>query len=366
MKLIKSSLLVLSSAFLIASCGGSDKQNTQKESSNDISILGAGSSFGFPIYSKVFSEYHNATGAKVNYQSIGSSGGIKQLTSKKVDFGGTDKFLTDEDIQKIGAPIVHIPTCIGAIALAYNLEGNPQINLSPEVLSAMYLGKITQWNDPKIQAINPDAKLPNQKITVVHRSDGSGTSYNYTLYLSRVNPEWESSVGTGASVKWPTGVGGKGNEGIAGIIQQTPGSIGYVELVYAMQTGLKYASIQNAAGNFITPSLEATKNSANIDLPADSRIYIINSEATDAYPISSFTWAILYKEQNYNGRTKEQATALVKALWWLTHQGQEFCEPLDYVRLPNPAVQVAEKALLSITFDGQALLTEAPTWQAKK
>lgn len=360
LKMIKT-LALISGALLLASCGGSGQKGNSK-----ISILGAGSSFGYPIYSKVFSEYHQATGAKVNYQSIGSSGGIRQLTRKKVDFGGTDKFLTDKEIKDIGSPIVHIPTCIGAIVLAYNLPGNPEIKLTPGVLSGIYLGKITQWNAPEIQKINPDIKLPSRKIVVVHRSDGSGTTFNYTLYLSRISKEWKNDVGNSTSVDWPIGVGGKGNEGVAGIINQTPGSIGYVELVYAMQTGLNYAVLQNAAGNFIKASLETTEQSANIDIPTDSRIYILNSDAPQAYPISSFTWIILYKEQDYNHRSKARATALVKSLWWLTHEGQEYCKSLDYVQLPSTAVKVAENALMSITFDGKPILTQAPTFPKNK
>lgn len=360
-KIIKG-LILLSSVLLLASCGGSSqKGNNEKK----ISILGAGSSFGYPIYSKVFSEYHQATGAKVNYQSIGSSGGIRQLTRKKVDFGATDKFLTDKEIKNIGSPIVHIPTCIGAIVLAYNLPGNPEIKLTPEVLSGIYIGKITQWDDPEIKKINPDVKLPSIKIVVVHRSDGSGTTFNYTLYLSRTSKEWKTNVGTGASIDWPVGVGGKGNEGVAGIINQTPGSIGYVELVYAMQTGLHYADIQNASGNFIKASLESTMQSANIDIPADSRIYILNSKAPQAYPISSFTWIILYKEQDYNQRSKKRATELVKALWWLIHQGQQYCESMHYVKLPQKAVEVAENALMSITYSGKPILTQAPTYSKR-
>lgn len=363
LKMIKT-LALISAVLLFASCGGSGQKGSNNE--NEISIIGAGSSFGYPIYSKVFSEYHQAAGAKVNYQSIGSSGGIRQLTRKKVDFGATDKFLTDEEIKKIGSPIVHIPTCIGAIVLAYHLPGNPKLKLTPEVLSGIYLGKITQWDDPKIKAINPNVKLPSRKIIVVHRSDGSGTTFNYTLYLSRISKEWKTNVGTGASVDWPTGVGGKGNEGVAGIINQTPGSIGYVELVYAMQTGLHFATLQNAAGNFIKASLESTKQSANIDIPSDSRIYILNSKAPQAYPISSFTWIILYKEQDYNNRSKKRATELVKALWWLTHQGQQYCKLLNYVRLPQKAVTVAENALMSITYDGKPILTQAPTFPKNK
>ncbi len=361
------STIVLAGIILLSACGNSSKKNQNgKAKQESISILGAGSSFGYPIYSKIFSEYHQQTGAKVNYQSIGSSGGIRQLIRKKVDFGATDKFLTDEEMKEIDKPIVHIPTCIGAIVVAYHLPGNPEIKLSPEVLSNIYLGNIAQWDDPKIKKLNPNVDLPSRKIVVVHRSDGSGTSFNYTLYLSRISKPWKSAVGAGAAVDWPTGVGGKGNEGVAGIINQTPGSIGYVEMVYALQTGLNYATLENVSGNFIKADLASTRKSANIDIPSDSRIYILNSKAPQAYPIGSFTWIILYKEQHYNGRSKAQATQLVKALWWLTHEGQQYCKALNYVRLPEPAVKIAEKALLSVTYDGKPILPEAPVENNQK
>lgn len=347
-RLIK--VLVLATILLtLVSCSGNNQNNT--------AILGAGSSFGYPIYNKIFSMYHQESNKQVNYQSIGSSGGIQQLMAKKIDFGGTDKFISNEEISKLKSPIIHIPTTIGAIVLAYNLPGNPKIKLSREVLSEIYLGKIKKWNDPKIIDINQGIALPNRNITVVHRSDGSGTTYNFTLYLSRINKDWESKVGVNASISWPTGIGGKGNEGVAGIVRQTPGSIGYVELAYALQTGLKYASIENNSGNYVEATHDATSSSANVNLPEDSRIYILNSSTPDAYPISSFTWIILYKEQNYDNRTKQQATELVKSLWWLIHEGQQYCKPLHYVSLPENAVKIAEDLLKSVTYNGLPILS---------
>lgn len=363
-------VLVLVAGFFLSSCGGSangnqsassgDTSSTNAPAKSDVELLGAGSTFGYPIYSKMFSEYNKMTGVETNYQSIGSGGGIRQLMSKTVDFGATDAYLSDEQLKNAPAPIVHIPTCLGAVVLSYNLPGNPQLKLTPDIVAGIYLGEITKWNDPKIAAVNKDVKLPAMDIMVAHRSDGSGTSFIFTDYLSKVSPEWKAKVGRGTAVAWPTGVGGKGNEGVAGLIKQTPGGFGYVELIYALKNNMGYAKLQNSSGNFIKATLESTSLCANMDMPADARVTITNSDVAQAYPISSFTWIILYKEQHYGNRSKAKATALVKELWWMTHEGQQYCEPLEYAKLPTKAIPVVNNILKSITYDNQPILTGNP------
>ena len=331
--------------------------STGGDNAADKQLLGAGSTFGYPIYSKMFSDYSAANaGIQTNYQSIGSGGGIKQLMSKTVDFGASDAFLSDDDMTKAPAPVVQFPTCLGAVVVSYNIPGNPELKLTPDLLAGIFLGTITKWNDDKIKAENPGVDLPASDITVAHRSDGSGTSYIFTDYLSKVNADWKSKVGVGKSPNWPVGLGGKGNEGVAGVIKQTPGAIGYVELTYALQNQMSFASLKNAAGNFVKPSLESTSLCANGDIPADTRISVSNSTVDQAYPISSFTWIMIYKEQKYDNRSKEKATNLVKELWWMLHDGQKDCNPLNYAPLPAKAVTAAEAVLKSVTYDNQPIL----------
>jgi len=331
--------------------------STGGDNAADKQLLGAGSTFGYPIYSKMFSDYSAANaGIQTNYQSIGSGGGIKQLMSKTVDFGASDAFLSDDDMTKAPAPVVQFPTCLGAVVVSYNLPGSPELKLTPDLLAGIFLGTITKWNDDKIKAENAGVDLPATDITVAHRSDGSGTSYIFTDYLSKVNADWKSKVGVGKSPNWPVGLGGKGNEGVAGVIKQTPGAIGYVELTYALQNQMAFASLKNAAGNFVKPSLESTSLCANGDIPADTRISIANSTVDQAYPISSFTWILLYKEQKYDNRSKEKATNLVKELWWMIHDGQKDCNALNYAPLPTKAVAAAEAVLKSVTYDNQPIL----------
>ncbi|MGP8214748.1 MAG: phosphate ABC transporter substrate-binding protein PstS [Bacteroidia bacterium] len=336
----------------LAACNSSSSDNAA-----DKQLLGAGSTFGYPIYSKMFSDYGAvAQGTQTNYQSIGSGGGIKQLMSKTVDFGASDAFLSDDEMSKAPAPVVQFPTCLGSVVISYNIPGNPEIKMTPEIVAGIFLGTITKWNDEKITAENPDAKLPDMDITVAHRSDGSGTSYIFTDYLSKVSDDWKSKVGMGKSPNWPVGVGGKGNEGVAGVIKQTPGAVGYIELAYALQNNMSVAALKNAAGNYVKPTIESTSLCANGDIPADTRISIANSKVDQGYPISSFTWIMLYKEQKYGDRTKEKATNLVKELWWMIHDGQKDCQPLNYAPLPPKAVAAAEAVLKSVTYDNQPVL----------
>ncbi len=351
--------LLLAGAF-ISSCGGNenaDEKATSGTSSDDNTLLGAGSTFVYPLFSKQFSEYNKKTGLKINYQSIGSGGGILQLTNKTVDFGDSDAPLNEEQAQKMGVPVLHIPMCSGAVVISYNLpEVKDTLKLTPEVLADIFLGKITKWNDVKIAAINSGVQIPGTPIVIAHRSDGSGTSNIFTDYLSKVSEEWKSKVGKGASVNWPVGLGGKGNEGVAGLVKQTPGAIGYIELAYAIQNKMAFAQIKNKSGNFITPSIASTSAAGNIQLPEDAKVFLTNTEAADGYPISGFTWALMYKDQNYSKRSESRAQNLAKLLWWNIHEGQQYCEPLHYAPLSPAAVSVAENILKSANYNGKALL----------
>jgi len=348
-------MLVLAlSSMMLVSCGKSDNKN----SAADKELLGAGATFPFPLYSKMFDEYNKLKSVKVNYQSIGSGGGIEQLKSKTVDFGASDKFLNDDELSKMPAPVLHIPTCLGAIAVTFNLPGVTALKLNPEVLSAIYLGTMKKWDDEKIKALNPDAKLPNTDITVVHRSDGSGTTAGFTDYLSKISDEWKSKVGSSTSVNWPAGLGGKGNEGVSGTVKQTPGAIGYVELIYALQNNMPMASLQNKKGNFIMPSLASTSAAANTTIPDDCRVSLTNSDADQGYPIVSFTYILLYKDQNYNNRTDGKVNEVLKLVWWMTHDGQKFAEPLSYAALPPGVVKQDEAILKAIVFGDKPALQQ--------
>ena len=315
-------------------------------------INGAGATFPYPIYSKWFSEYNKLhPDQRFNYQSIGSGGGVKQITEKTVDFGASDAPMSDAELQKAQG-VVHIPMVLGAVAVVYN--GAPAgLKLTPDALADIFLGKITHWNDPKLQSIPGQPKLPDVAITVVHRSDGSGTTAVFTDYLAKVSPAWKSGVGAGKAVKWPVGLGGKGNEGVTGSVKSTPGSVGYVELAYARQNALTMASIKNADGNFVTPSIESTSAAAaNVVMPADFRVSITNAKGKDAYPISSFTYILIYKEQADAGKGK----AIGNFLWWAIHDGQKMAGPLDYAPLPKPVVAKVEAALRAITVGGKSVI----------
>ncbi|MEO6070856.1 MAG: phosphate ABC transporter substrate-binding protein PstS [Chitinophagaceae bacterium] len=346
---------------LLAACNGNDNTTPGKtgsaSSGNDNSLLGAGSTFVYPLFSKQFAEYNKATGVRVNYQSIGSGGGILQLLNKTVDFGDSDAPLNEEQTQNFGVPVLHIPMCSGAVVMSYNLPGlQDTVKLSPEVIANIFLGNIKKWNDPQIVALNGGVSLPNTPIVVAHRSDGSGTTNIFTTYLSKVNSSWEKKPGKGSSINWPVGLGGKGNEGVAGLIKQTPGAIGYIELAYAMQNKMSFAKVQNKSGNFITPSVASTSAAGNVDLPADSKVSLTNTDAVDGYPISGFTWAIIYKEQAYDNRSKGKAENILKLLWWNIHEGQKYCEDLHYAPLSPAAIKVAEAILNSATYNNIPLL----------
>lgn len=343
----------LSTLFLIA-CNNS---RTEKTGGSTQTLLGAGSTFINPLFSKLFSIYHDSTGLKVNYQSIGSGGGILQLTNKTVDFGASDVTLNDEQTKKMGADVLHIPMCSGAVVISYNLPSvKDTLKFTPDILASIFLGKIKKWNDPEIAGQNAGIQLPDMPVIIAHRSDGSGTTNIFTTYLSKVSAEWESKVGKGPSVNWPVGLGGKGNEGVAGLIRQTPGAIGYIELAYALHNAMAFGKLQNKAGNFITPNVESTSAAGNIQLPDDAKVSLTNTDAADGYPISGFSWVLIYKEQNYSNRSQAASTDLLKLLWWNVHQGQKYCADLSYAPLSPSAVSVAEKILKSATYNGKPIL----------
>ncbi len=322
----------------------------------EIELIGAGATFPYPPYSKMFDTYNQEHGIKVNYQAIGSGGGIRQLTNKTVDFGGSDAIMSDKDLQEAGAPVFHIPTCAGAVVVTYNLGGDPQLKFTPDIIADIFLGNIKKWNDPRLTAINPEVKLAGTDITVVHRSDGSGTTAIFSSYLSKVSTEWKEKVGAGPSLNWPAGLGGKGNPGVAGLVKQTPGSFGYVELIYALQNKMPYGTIKNKKGNFIKPSIASTSLAANTALPDDMKVDLTDTDAAEGYPISGFTWILVYKEQNYAGKAEEKAKGLVNLLWWMTHEGQKYAEPLHYAPLSKAAVGKAEKLIKSITYKETAIM----------
>jgi len=303
-------------------------------------LNGAGATFPYPIYSKWFSEHHKLhPDIQINYQPIGSGGGIRQVIAGTVDFGATDGPMTDDQLREAKIKILHVPTVLGAAVPAYNVPGvTGELKFTPQVLAGIFLGKITNWNDKAIAAANPGVSLPNQDIIVVHRSDGSGTTYIFTDYLAKVSPEWQNQVGKGTSVKWPTGIGGKGNEGVAGSIRTLPGSIGYVELIYAVQNNIAYGSVRNSAGVFLKASLEGvTAAAASVkSMPADFRVSITNPPGKDAYPISSFTWLLIPAQSKDPAKGK----ILADFLNWMVTDGQKMAAPLSYSPLPD---SVAEK-----------------------
>lgn len=326
--------------------------------SQPVNLNGAGATFPYPLYSKWFDEYNKITGVKINYQSIGSGGGIRQITELTVDFGATDGIMTDSQIAtaaNASGPILHIPMTSGSVAVIYNLPGiNTGLKLTPDILTDIYLKKISKWNDPRITSINPGMTIPDTAIAVVHRSDGSGTTNIFTSYLSKVSPEWSTKVGNANSVNWPGDIGGQGNAGVAGQVQQIPGAIGYVELAYALQNKIAYASLKNAAGNYVVPTLAATTKAAEgMALPDDMKITLTNSTNPDAYPIVGFTWILAYVNQT----DKDKGQTLANFLWWAIHEGQQFAEPLHYAKLSSAAVAKAENEILSMKYQGQAFLT---------
>jgi phosphate transport system substrate-binding protein len=319
-------------------------------------INGAGATFPYPMYSKWFDAYTKVDPeVRFNYQSIGSGGGVKQIISRTVDFGATDGPMTDAQLTHAPGALLHIPTVLGADVATYNLPGNPKLKFTPDVLAGIFLGQITQWNDPRLAAVNPGVSLPSTPIVVVHRSDGSGTTYIWVDYLSKVSPEWQQRVGRGTSVNWPVGLGGKGNEGVAGQVKNTPGALGYVELAYAVQNKLPVGLVRNAAGKFVEPTIESTTAAAAAavsSMPADFRMSLTNPPGDEAYPIASFTWLLVYREQP----NELKGRAIVKFLWWMSHEGQRFAADLLYAPLPAPVVRRIEARIKEISYQGRPLM----------
>ncbi len=314
-----------------------------------VRLNAAGATFPYPIYSKWFDQYHKLhPDVQINYQSIGSGGGISQLLDRTVDFGASDLPMTAQQLAAAKFQILHFPTVLGADVAIYNLPGiNAELRFTPEALAGIFLGKITRWNDPALAGANPGVKLPAEDIIVVHRSDGSGTTGIWTDYLSKISPEWRSKVGTGTSVRWPVGLGGKGNEGVAGLVKQTPYSLGYVELIYAIQNKLSYASVRNSSGAFVKATLQsvsAAAASVSDSMPADFRVSITNPAGPAAYPISSFTWLLI------PARIEDAAkrNAIKAFLTWMLGPGQQYCELLSYARLPKEVVAKEIKAIALI------------------
>jgi phosphate transport system substrate-binding protein len=321
-----------------------------------IHLQGAGATFPNPLYQKWLSEYGKLhPNIRIDYQSIGSGGGIKQIQAQTVDFGASDAPMTDAELKAAPGEILHIPTVLGAVVLTYNLSGVTQpLRFSPEIIADIFLGKIKKWDDQRIKQENPGVNLPSADITVVHRADGSGTTFVFTDYLSKVSPEWKEKVGADKSPKWPVGQGGKGNEGVTGQIKQQPNTIGYVELAYAVQNKLPVALIKNASGKFVEPSIDAVTAAAAAsaaNTPDDLRVSITNANGPDVYPISSYTYILVYKEQ----KDPVKGKALVDFLWWAIHDGEKYAKDLQYAPLPQEIVKRAEAKINSITSGGKPL-----------
>jgi phosphate transport system substrate-binding protein len=317
-------------------------------------LVGAGATFPAPIYTKWVSEYNKLTGIQINYQPVGSGGGIKSLTDKTVDYGATDGPMTEAQLAAAAGPVLHIPMVMGAVVPTYNIPGvTASLKFTPDVLAGIYLEQIKRWNDPKITSLNPGVTLPDAAITTVHRSDGSGTTYVWTDYLAKVSAEWKTRVGFANSVSWPGGVGASGNAGVAGAVKNQPGAIGYVELIYAIQNKLSYGSVQNAKGKFVEATLDSVTQAADgVTLPADLRVSITNSDNPDAYPVSTFTWTLVYAEVP----NKAKAVAIARYFWWSTHEGQAFAKDLGYAPLPASVVTKSEEKIRAITSGGTAVL----------
>ncbi len=343
-------ILVAIFAAALTACGGNGGSNSE------IRLQGAGATFPNPLYQKWLSEYGKLhPNVKIDYQSIGSGGGIKQIQARTVDFGASDSPMKNEDLKAAPGENLHIPTVLGAVVITYNLTGVAKpLRFAPDVIADIFLGKLKKWNDPRIKADNAGVDLPDVEITVVHRSDGSGTSAVFTDYLSKVSPEWKEKVGSGTSPNWPAGIGGKGNEGVTGQVKQTPNTIGYVELAYAVQNKLPAALIKNKAGSFVEPTIDAVTAAAAGSLattPDDLRVSITDAAGATAYPISSYTYILAYKAQPDAAKGK----VLVDFLWWGIHDGEQFAKELQYAPLPEEIVKRAEAKINSITAGGQPL-----------
>jgi phosphate transport system substrate-binding protein len=339
-------VFIVAGALAVVACGGEKRGNagttTAAASTSGVDLNGAGATFPYPIYSKWFSDYAAKTGVKINYQSIGSGGGIRQLSEMTVDFGASDSPMSDEELTKAnGGPVMHFPTVLGAVVLTYNVPAlTKPLRLTGPVIADIFQGRITKWNDARIAALNPGVRLPTSDLLVVHRSDGSGTTYIFTDYLSAVSPQWKKAPGKGKEIQWPTGIGAKGNEAVSGQVKQTPGAIGYVELAYARQNKLAYAAVQNAGGQFVEPTVESVTSAAagavsHLPGNTDYRVSIVNAGGAGSYPISSFTWLLVYRQQ----RDPVKAKKLKDFLKWAFTEGEQSAPSLDYAPLPTELAQ---------------------------
>ena len=352
---MKNLLILVTILALTVSCNSGGKKITA--SNKKTSVTAAGATFPMPFYNLAFKKYSENSGVQLTYGGIGSGGGIRSLTDKVVDFGATDAYLSDKELSAMPAEVVHIPTCMGAVVIAYNLPGVDNLKMTPELLENIFMGTVIKWNDPKMKAVNPDIKFPDTNITVVYRSDGSGTTNIFSDYMTNVSKLWSEKVGSGKSLNWPVGIGAKGNPGVAGTISQSVGSIGYIGSEYAFAQKIQYAQVQNSSGNFITPDIKTVTSAAKAEIPADTRIMVTNSSDPEAYPISGFTWIILYKEQSYNDRSIAQAEAIVKFLDWLVSpDAQAIAESVNYASLPSEVSTVAKNILRTVTYDGKPVL----------
>ena len=352
MKKILLSIVTLTFAIILASCGSNTNDNSRKAQE----LSGAGATFPLPFYNAVFEQFAETKGDAVAYGGIGSGGGVRKLRDKIVDFAGSDAFLSDKEMADMN-PVIHIPTCMGAVVLAYNLEGVDELRLTGEIIADIFAGNIKMWNDERIKSLNPQALLPNEAIIPVFRSDGSGTTFVFTDYLTKVSQMWASKFGAGKSVNFPVGQAAKGNPGVASVIKQTRNSIGYVGSEYAFAQKIAYAKIQNSNGEFVAPSSASISAAASGDIPNDTRTSITNSDAKGAYPISTFTWMIIYKEQNYSDRSKEQAAATLDLIQYiLSDEAQKITAFVHYAPLPTKAKEISLANLKTVTYNGEAIL----------
>jgi phosphate transport system substrate-binding protein len=350
-------LLAVVTAFTACKSGSKKKGSDEKSAKTEISLSAAGSTFAGPFYKTAFKKYYDLTGVQTSYGLTGSGAGIRSLKDRVVDFCGSDAFLSDAEAAQMPAPVVHVATCSGAVDIAFNVPGVDSIKLDQGVLADIFLGKITNWNDARLKALNPGIQFPDLAISVVHRSDGSGTTFIFSDYMSKISKEWKDNVGVGKSLNWPTGMGAKGNPGVAGTISSTVGAIGYIGSDYAFAQKISFALLKNAAGNYVAPTIAAVSAAGKGDMPADTRIMETNSSAPDAYPISGFTWIILYKEQAYNGRSLAQAQATVKLIdWMLDPAAQAIGKELNYAPLPEKVVKIDKAILRTVTYNGKPIL----------
>ena len=351
MKKIFLSMMTLVVAIVIASCGGNSK-NGGREAQE---LSGAGATFPLPFYNVVFEKFAEVNGDVVAYGGIGSGGGVRNLRDKIVDFAGSDAFLTEKEMSDMDA-VIHIPTCMGAVVVAYNLDGVKDLNLTGEVIADIFAGEIKMWNDERIVELNPEAILPSEAIIPVFRSDGSGTTFVFTDYLTKASKMWAEKFGRGKSINFPSGQAAKGNPGVAGVIKQTKNTIGYVGSEYAFAQKIAYATIENQRGEFVKPTSESISAAASGEIPTDTRCSITNSDAAGAYPISTFTWMIIYKEQNYSNRSKEQAIATLDLLKYiLSDESQALTTEVHYAPLPEKAKELSLKNLKTITYDNAVI-----------